>query len=121
MGVLVKRFFKVALVISITLAQVAIANQSAMGASKGKWYREGYAAIMEHDPDTLYKWGIAKAFGATGNPVKSKMQNFCSYFTVWEIDGLPKSKQSSARKEWNSGCLAAGMSLKLSDFYAGNN
>ena len=94
---------------------------SALGAAKSKWYSEGYAAIMERDSNTLAKWGITRAFGATGKPVKSKMQYFCSTFTVWELrpedgtTGLSKKQKLAARKDWDAGCLSAGMSLKLSD------
>jgi hypothetical protein len=94
---------------------------SALGAAKSKWYSEGYAAIMERDSNTLAKWGITRAFGATGKPVKSKMQYFCSTFTVWELrpedvtTGLSKKQKLAARKDWDAGCLSAGMLLKLSD------
>ena len=111
-----------AIVILIPVASTLIYAPSAVSATKGKWYKEGYSAIIDRDPGTLTKWGIKKQFGATGKPVKSKMQYFCSTFTVWELepnDGttdLTKKQKIAARKEWNSGCLAAGMSLRLSNF-----
>jgi hypothetical protein len=83
-----------------------------------RWYEEGYAAIMDRDPETLNKWGIRKAFGATGNPVKSKMLNFCYTFTVWELEpnrvsDISEVQKIAARKFWNMGCVEAGMSLRL--------
>lgn len=116
-----KRYRRVGLIVLTVFILVISTETSAQSASNSKWYQDGYAAIMDHDPETLAKWGITKAFGATGMPVKSKMDRFCRSFTVWEIDALSKAKQGAARKVWHSGCVAAGMSLKLSDIYAGNN
>jgi hypothetical protein len=90
--------------------------------NSSKWIKEGYAAIMERSPDLLYKWGITNTFGATGKPVKAKMETFCKKFTVWELEpnnvttSLSKSQKILARKYWNQGCVEAGMKLKLSNF-----
>jgi hypothetical protein len=103
----------------VVIASTFISLPSSHSATKGKWHKEGYAAIMERDFQTLTKWGIKRVFGATGKPVKSKAQYFCSTFTVWELEpndvttGLSKKQKVSARKEWNSGCLAAVMSLRV--------
>jgi len=84
-----------------------------------RWYDEGYAAIMDRSPELLYKWGITKNFGATGKPVKAKMESFCNKFTVWELqahDGttnLSDDQKILARKYWNQGCVDAGMELRL--------
>jgi hypothetical protein len=116
----IKRILAIAIL--IPMASTLIYAPSAVSATKGKWYKEGYAAIMERDPSTLIKWGIKKKFGATGKPVKSKMQYFCATFTVWELEpndattNLTKKQKVTARTEWNSGCLAAAMSLRLSNF-----
>jgi hypothetical protein len=116
-----KKYRSVGVILLTIFSLVVSTETSAQSASNNKWYQDGYAAIMDRDPETLTKWGIIKAFGATGMPVKSKMERFCRSFTVWEIDALSKAKQGAARKVWHSGCLAAGMSLRLSDIYAGNN
>jgi hypothetical protein len=111
-----------AIAILIPMVSTLIYAPSAVSATKGKWYKEGYAAIMDRDPETLIKWGIKKKFGATGKPVKSKMQYFCDTFTVWELEpgnvttDLTKKQKVLARTEWDSGCLAAAMSLRLSNF-----
>jgi hypothetical protein len=82
-----------------------------------KWFDEGYTQIMDRDPETLYNFGISRAFGATGNPVESKMKAFCRSFTVFEIDEstseLSEDEKLTARDAWDEGCLSAGMSLSL--------
>ena len=98
--------------------EVPIQDEALTNEATDKWYNEGYAAIMDRDPETLYKWGIRRAFGATGNPVKSKMLNFCSTFTVWELEpnnvsDISEDQKIAARKIWDKGCVEAGMSLRL--------
>jgi hypothetical protein len=94
--------------------------------NSSRWIKEGYAAIMERNPDVLYRWGISNAFGATGKPVKAKMESFCRKFTVWELradddsTNLSDNQKIAARKYWNQGCVTAGMKLKLSNFTSGN-
>jgi hypothetical protein len=77
-------------ILTLVLSLLGSTGSLAMAASKSQWYQDGHAAIMDRDPETLTKWGIVKAFGATGKPVKSKMERFCRSFTVWEIDALSK-------------------------------
>lgn len=98
--------------------EVSTQNEALTKQATDKWYNEGYAAIMDRDPETLYKWGIRKAFGATGNPVKSKMLNFCSTFSVSELEpnnvsDISEDQKIAARKIWDKGCVEAGMSLRL--------
>lgn len=98
--------------------EVSTQDEALTKEATDKWYEEGYAAIMDRDPETLYKWGIRKAFGATGNPVKSKMLSFCSTFTVWELEpnnvsDISEDQKIAARKIWDKGCVEAGMSLRL--------
>lgn len=84
------------------------------------WYDEGYSSMMDSSPELLYKWGIANAFGATGNPVESKMLKFCRGFVQgWKNSknynyfDLSKEQKLKAEESWDRGCAAAGMTLRL--------
>jgi len=93
-------------------------NQAAAEEFSAKWFQEGFSEIMNRDPETLYRFGISKAFGATGDPIASKMNAFCRSFTVFELEpggtsDLNDEEKLMARESWNEGCVSAGMSLRL--------
>ena len=84
------------------------------------FYDEGYSSTIDSSPELLYKWGIASAFGATGNPVESKMFKFCRGFVQgWQDSDelnyfdLSEEQKLKAKESWDQGCVAAGMGLRL--------
>jgi hypothetical protein len=78
-------------------------------------YNLGYTWATETNPDTLISYLIKNSFDLNGNPVKSKVKNWCgSMFgrENWNRVNI-QGKSSMKKTDWVKGCTAKVMTYKF--------
>ena len=70
--------------------------------SASQLYRWGKEMVLNSSQEALARNGFLQVFGATGKPVKSKVESWCSSFSV---------PGEAADKNYTKGCVDAAMTL----------
>jgi len=90
-----------------------VALDSASAQSKS--YKLGYTWATETNPDTLIGYLIKNSFDLNGNPVRSKVINWCdSMFgrENWNRVNI-QGKSGMNKSEWIKGCTAKVVTYKF--------
>jgi len=83
--------------------------------AQSKSYKLGYTWATETNPDTLISYLIKNSFDLNGNPIRSKVANWCdSVFSRenWNRVNI-QGKSGMNKNDWVKGCTAKVMTYKF--------
>ena len=97
------------LILLVSLLFGCLQISSAAAAAKSSSYKKGWNIVIDTAPEKLFQAGFESNFGATGQPVKSKVDNWCRTL----IRAGRARTDAKNMTDFYKGCIDASMTLRL--------